>query len=114
MKEDTNVVTVIGRLTEDAELKYSGTQFSGMPIGFFTIANNRKKKENGNYVEEASYFGINVYGKYAETIIPSLKKDVQVCVVGSIRQERWADRAGQNKSRVVITANSVQILGGRQ
>ena len=108
MKEDTNVVTVIGKLMKDAELKHTGMQ-----VGFFTIANNRKKKEaNGNYVEEASFFDINVYERYAETIIPSLKKGVQVCVVGSMKQERWTDKeTRQNKSRIVITANSIQILG---
>jgi len=111
MTEDTNVTTVVGRLTRDAELN----QHSGLTVGFFTIASNRKKKEpSGNYVEEASFFDIIVYGKYAETIIPRLKKGVQVCVVGSLKQERWNDTAGQNKSRVVVTADSIQILGGRQ
>jgi len=109
MKEDTNNVTVIGRLTRDAELKQAGMQ-----IGFFTIMNYRKKKENdGSYKKDAMYFDINVYDKYAETIIPRLKKDMQVCVVGSMKQERWqAD--GQNKSRIVVTADSIQILGERQ
>ena len=108
MTEDTNVTAVAGRLVKDAELK----QGAGLPVGFFTVATNRKKKDrNGNYVEEASYLNVTVYGKYAETIIPVLKKDAKVCVTGSIKQERWTDReTGQSKSRVVITADSVQIF----
>jgi single-strand DNA-binding protein len=110
MTEDTNVVTVIGRLTKDADLK----QGTGLPVGFFTIATNRKKKDgSGNYTEETSFIDINVVGRYAEIITPSLKKGVQVCVVGELRQERWTDGAtGQNKSRVGVTAKSVQITGG--
>ena len=108
MTADSNVVTIVGRLTKDAELKPAD-----MPVGFFTIASNRKKKDaGGNFVEEASFFDINVCGKYAVTIIPSLKKGMQVCVTGSLKQERWTDKTGQNKSRVVITAGSIQIFGG--
>ena len=107
MKKDTNTAVVAGKLTKDAEMKQED-----MPVGFFTIANNRKKKDrNGVYVEEASYFDVNVYGKYAEAIIPSLKKDTVVCVSGSMKQERWTDReTGRNKSRVVITADAIQIF----
>jgi len=108
MAEDTNITTVVGRLTKDAELK--GSEFS---IGFFTLAVNRKKKQpNGNYENEASFFDVNVFGKYAETIIDRLKKGTQVCVTGSLKQERWTDQKGQH-SRVLINANSIQIFGGK-
>ena len=117
---DTNVVTVVGRLTKDAELKHN----TGLPIGFFTIATNRKKKNQGdNYVVEASYFNVTTYGNYAELIIPRLKKGKTVCVVGSLKQERWKEASTKNqieasypvidKSRVVITADSIQILGNK-
>jgi single-strand DNA-binding protein len=111
MVEDTNITAVVGRLTKDAEIKTT----PGIQIGFFTVASNRKKKDsNGKYTEEASFFDVNVYGKYAETIIPNLKKGVQVCVVGNLRQERWQDKkTGQNTSRILITANSIQIFGGK-
>jgi single-strand DNA-binding protein len=107
---DTNITTIIGRLTKDAEMKQAG-----LSVGYFTIASNRRKKDfNGSYVEEASFFDVNVYGKYAEAIIPKLKKGVQVSIVGSLKQERWRDqRTGQHKDRVVITTESIQILGGK-
>jgi single-strand DNA-binding protein len=101
---DTNVTTVVGRLTRDAEIRQAG-----LSIGFFTIATNRKKKDG----EEASFLDVNVYGKYAEAMIPKLKKSTQVCIVGSLRQDRWRDgTTGENKSRVVIAADSIQIFGG--
>ena len=111
MKEDTNVNVIVGKLVRDAEIKKT----CNLTVGFFTIAVNRKKKEaSGNYTEEASFFDVNVYEKYAEVIIDRLKKGVQVSIVGSLKQERWIDKnTGENKSRVVITANSIQILGGQ-
>ena len=104
---DTNSVTVVGRLVKDAELKPGET-----PVGFFSIASNRDKKDQGGgRVEEPSYFDVNVYGRYAETVTPMLKKGSLVCVTGSMKQERWADKdTGRNKSRVVVTADAVQIF----
>ena len=107
---DTNVVTVIGRLTKNAELK----QTPGFAVGFFTIATNRKKKNQDNtYTEEASFFDVNIYGKYAETMTGRLKRGELVCVVGSLKQERWQDNTGKSRTRVLITADSVQIFGGK-
>jgi single-strand DNA-binding protein len=107
--EDTNVSTVVGRLTKNAELKLN----TGLQVGFFTIATNRKKKNtDGSYAEEASFLDVNVYGKYAEAITPKLKKGTQVCVVGSLKQDRWINGTGETKSRVVITADTIQIFGG--
>jgi len=106
---DANITTIVGRLTKDAELKLNTI----LPIGFFIIASNRSKKmPDGNHIEEASFFNVNVYGRYAEIITPKLRKGKQVCVVGSLKQERWIDHTGQNRSRVVLEADTIQILGG--
>jgi len=107
---DSNAATIVGRLTKDAELRHD----TGLKVGFFTIASNRsKKKPDGNYIEEASFFDVNVFGNYAELITPRLKKGTQVCVVGSLKQERWTDKTGQNRSRVVVQADTIQIFGGK-
>jgi len=110
MVVDTNVTAIIGRLTRDAELKTNG-----MPIGFFTIATNRRRKDpNGNPIPEASFFDVKVIGTYAEKMVPDLKKGVQVSIIGELEQERWIDKETlQRKSRVMLKANSIQIIGGR-
>ena len=111
MVADTNVITLVGRLTKDAELKDA----PGFSITFFTVATNRKSKDyNGNFIPEASFFDVNAYGKYAEIITPSLKKGVQVIITGELKQERWQDSSGSKRSRVVLVANSIQILGGKK
>jgi single-strand DNA-binding protein len=109
MKEDTNVTTVIGRLTKDAEMKRN----TDMPFGFFTIATSRRKKANdGTYAAETSYIDVSICGNYANAIIGSLKKGMQVCVTGRLKQERWTDaRTSEKKSRLVIMSDSVQITG---
>ena len=109
---DMNVVILIGNLTRDAELKY--TQ-GGMAISSFSIAVNRSRKQaDGQYVDEASFFDINLFGKIAESIQQYLQKGTKVAVQGSLKQERWTDNTGATRSRVVINADNIQLVGGRR
>jgi single-strand DNA-binding protein len=105
---DVNHVILIGRLTRDAELKYTTT---GFPISNFSLAINRKRKNGDQWVDEVNYFDINLYGKSAESLKQWLVKGKQVAVEGELRQDRW-EQDGQSRSKVVISANNVQILGG--
>lgn len=108
MAADLNHVTIIGRLTRDADLKY--TQ-AGFAISNFSIAVNRRRKNGDQWIEEASFFEISLYGKSAETLKPYLIKGKQVAIDGELRQDRW-EQDGQSRSKVVIVANNVQLLGG--
>ena len=105
---DLNHVMLIGRLTRDAELKYTS---GGFAISNFSIAVNRRRKNGEQWVEEANFFDITLYGKSAENLKQYLIKGKQVAVDGELRQDRW-EQDGQPRSRVVIAANNIQLLGG--
>ena len=60
-----------------------------------------------------SYFDVVVWGKTAENIKPYLGKGKQICINGRLRQDRWDGNDGAKHSRVVIVAETVQLLGGR-
>ena len=105
---DLNHVVLIGRLTQDAELKY--TQ-SGYAISSFSIAVNRSRKNGEQWVEEANFFEVSLFGKAAENLKPYLVKGKQVAIDCELRQDRW-ESEGQKRSKVVIVANSVQLVGG--
>jgi len=108
MANDTNTVMVIGRLTRDMELRYSS---GGMAIGSFSIAVNRRVKKGDGWADEASFFDCTAFGKTAENIITYMVKGKQIAVLGSLKQERW-ESDGQNRSKVVIIAEGIQLLGG--
>ncbi len=105
---DLNHVMLIGRLTRDAELKY--TQ-NGFAISNFSIAVNRRRKSGDQWVDEVSYFEINLFGKVAESLKQYLLKGKQIAVDGELRQDRW-EQDGQSRSKVIVVANNVQLLGG--
>jgi single-strand DNA-binding protein len=105
---DINHVTLIGRLTRDAELKYTS---GGMAIASFAIAVNRRRKNGDQWEEEASFFDIKLFGKSAEGLKQYLVKGKQVAIGGELRQDRW-EQDGQPRSKVVVIANNVQLIGG--
>lgn len=109
---DLNVLIIIGRLVKDPEIKYTA---SGTPIAKFAIANNASYIQNGEKKELTNFFDVNVWGNQAVNCEKYLKKGSQVAIEGYIRQNRWTDNAtGKTASKVEITANSVQFIGGFQ
>lgn len=107
---DVNHVILIGRLTRDAELKYTS---GGSAVCKFAIAVNKRRKQGEQWVEEASFFDIMLWGHAGESLNQYLVKGKQIAVVGELNQNRW-EQDGQVKSKIEIMANNVQLLGGGQ
>jgi len=106
---DFNNVILIGRLTRDAELKYTAT---GTAVAKFGLAVNRKRKQGDEYIDEVSFIDITAWAKLAENLSQYLTKGKQIGVCGELRQDRW-EKDGQNHSKVGVTANAIQLLGGK-
>ena len=105
---DINRVILVGRLTRDAELRYTG---GGMAVCKFAIAINRRKRTGEQWEDEAHFFDVVLFGKQGEAINQYLVKGKQVGIDGELRQNRW-EKDGQPRSKVEIAAFNVQLLGG--
>jgi single-strand DNA-binding protein len=105
---DINHVVLVGRLTRDAELKYTA---SGQAVCKFSLAINRRRKNGDQWENEANYFDIVLWGKMGEAVAKLLVKGKTVGVDGELRQDRWQQQDGQNRSKVEIVASNVQLLG---
>lgn len=108
--EDLNSVSLVGRLTRDPEVKYTTSGAAKMSL---SIAVNRSVKDNGQWKQEASFFDVVFWGKQAEALNQYLFKGKQIGVTGKLEQQRWTTQEG-NKSRIIINADSIQLLGGGQ
>ena len=106
MANDLNMVALIGRLTRDAEMRFTN---GGMAIASFSMAVNKRKKVGDNWEDDAQFFDCTLFGKSAEAIEGWLKKGKQVAVRGELRQSRW-EQDGQSRSKVELFADSVQLL----
>ena len=105
---DLNNYSVIGRMTRDLDERAFSYTSNGKARLNISIAVNDGYGDN----QYTSYFDVVVWGKTAENIKPYLCKGKQICINGRLRQDRWESN-GQKNSRVVIVAETVQLLGGR-
>ena len=105
---DLNNYSVIGRMTRDLDERAFAYTQNGKARLNISIAVNDGYGDN----QYTSYFDVVVWGKTAENIKPYLGKGKQICINGRLRQDRW-EINGQKNSRVVIVAETVQLLGGR-
>ena len=75
-----NKTILIGRLTKDPVVRYTGEQVA---VANFTLAINRPKRADKD--QEADFPQITVFGKQAENCERFLKKGRLVCVEGKIQ-----------------------------
>lgn len=106
---DINRVLVIGRLTKDVTVSYTS---KGVACGKASIAVNEGRKKGDSYEDYANFFDVDIWGKLAETLKSFLTKGKQVAIEGHLQQQRW-EKNGEKHSTVVIVADSIQLVGGK-
>jgi single-strand DNA-binding protein len=104
---DLCVAVIVGRLTRDAELKYTST---GQAVSHFSVATGSRVKKGDQWVDESSFWEVDLWGKRAESLNQYLTKGKLVGIQGDMRQDKW-EQDGQSRMKVKITANDVQLLG---
>ena len=106
-RNEMNNVILIGRLTKDSELKYIQ---SGTAVSNFSIAVDKSYKKDDQ--KETNFFDVVIWGKTAESLNQYLTKGKQIALQGELEQQRWKSGEGENRSKVIITARNIQLLGG--
>jgi len=109
MSQSMSTIVLVGRLTRDAELKYLN---SGDAICHFSIATDTRVKKGDAYVDEPSFWEVDLWGKRGESVNQYLSKGKLVAVSGSASIERW-EHDGKQFSKVKVNANDVQLLGSK-
>jgi single-strand DNA-binding protein len=99
-------VTIVGNITRDPDLKFTG---SGLAMCTFGLAvNNRKKDERGEWVDgDPSFYDVVCWRQLAENVTESLPKGTSVIVVGKLRQRSWEADDGTKRSKVEVQADHV-------
>jgi single-strand DNA-binding protein len=112
MASNVNIVVLMGNLTRDPELKYTG---QGTAVCDLSMAINYTRGKGDQKTEEVSYIDVTAFGKNAENAGEYLKKGRQVVIEGRLQQERWEDKTtGQKRSKVKVIAERVTFVGKGQ
>jgi len=106
-----NKVMLIGNLTRDPELRYIQSGTAVLDLG---LAVNRRVRSGDTWTDEAAFIDVTVWGKQAENCAEYLSKGRPVFVEGHLKFDQWEDKkTGDKRSKLRVTAENVQFLGGR-
>jgi len=101
-----NSVLLEGNLVRDAQIR---TTSKGTKVCTLTLASNRFYKGEDDIEKEVSFFDVSCWGRLAESVFAKGKKGSGVRVVGRLKQSRWVDTDGKNRSKVYIEAEHVEF-----
>ena len=104
-----NKVFLIGRLTRDPELRYTG---SNTPVATFSLAVNRNFS-NQNGEREADFINIVVWRKQAENVAKYCTKGSLVAVEGRIQTRSYDHQDGSKRYVTEVIAEEVEFLSSK-
>jgi single-strand DNA-binding protein len=108
---DLNKVFLIGRLTQDPELRYTP---NGTAVSDLRLATSRSwTGKDGERKEDKLFIDVTVWNRQAENCCQYLKKGRQIHVEGYLRSESWETPAGEKRSKIKVEAERVQFLDRR-
>lgn len=104
-----NKVFLIGRLTRDPELRYTG---SNVAVATFSLAVNRPFANQAGE-READFINIVVWRKQAENVKNYLTQGSQVAIDGRIQTRSYDGEDGKKRYVTEVIADNVQFLDSK-
>jgi single-strand DNA-binding protein len=97
-----NVVTLIGNLATDVEVKELA---EGKRVASFVLAVDRATKDGG-----ADFLRISAWDRQAELCSQFLRKGHRAAIEGRLGSRSWEAHDGTRRSAVEVVASRVQFL----
>jgi single-strand DNA-binding protein len=98
-----NVVTLIGNLATDVELREVGPD---KKVASFVLAVDRATREGG-----ADFVTVSAWDRQADLCAEYLGKGRRIAVDGRLKSRSWEDE-GKRRSAIEVVARRVEFLGG--
>lgn len=104
-----NNVVLVGRLTRDAELRYTP---SNVAVATFSLAVNRNfRGQNGE--READFINCVIWRQPAENLANWAKKGALIGITGRIQVRSYDNQQGQRVYVTEVVADNFQMLESR-
>jgi single-strand DNA-binding protein len=98
-----NVVTLIGNLATDVEVREVGPD---KKVASFVLAIDRASREGG-----ADFVGVSAWDRQAELCAEYLGKGRRIAVDGRLKSRSW-EEDGKRRSAIEVVARRIEFLGG--
>ena len=104
-----NNVVLVGRMTRDAELRYTP---SNVAVATFSLAVNRNfRSQNGE--READFINCVMWRQPAENLANWAKKGALIGITGRIQTRNYENQQGQRVYVTEVVAENFQMLESR-
>ena len=100
----TNLTILTGRITKDLELK---------PAGQTQVTNFSLAVDNPFKKDDTSFFDVAAFGKTAQLLNNYCGKGSKILIEGNLKQDRFQDKEGNNRSVVRVIANRIEFLDNK-
>ena len=111
MAMDLNKVQLIGRITQDIELKQTP---NGQSVTTLSVATNRNYTDGSGVRQEQSEFhNVVLWGKLAEIASQYLAKGRRVYIEGRLQTRSWDAQDGTKRYRTEIVGENMIMLDGK-
>ena len=108
-----NKVILMGRLTRDPEVRYSQGE-SSIAIAKFTLAVNRRVRQQDNTQPEADFISCVAFGKTAEFAEKYLRQGTKITVTGHIQTGNYTNRDGQKVYTTEVVVEDMEFAESKQ
>ena len=104
-----NIVSLIGRLTADPELRHTS---SGVANTRFTVAVDRRYSKQGEE-RQADFITVTAWNQTAEFVCKYFSKGRRIALNGSIRTGSYTDKDGNKRYTVEVWADNVEFCDSK-
>lgn len=105
-----NNVTLVGRLTRDADLRYTA---SGVAVATFNLAVNRNYS-NQNGERETDFINCVIWRKPAENLANYTRKGSLIGLTGRLQTRNYENQQGQRVYVTEVIVENFQMLESRE
>jgi single-strand DNA-binding protein len=104
-----NRVILMGNLTREVELRKTASNTAVCDIG---LAVNDRVKRGNEWVDEATFVDVTLWGRTAEIAAEYLSKGSQVLIEGRLKLDQW-EQDGQKRSKLKVVGDKLQLIGAK-
>ena len=105
-----NRVILLGNITRDIDLKHLQSGMSVAEIGL--AVNDRRKNQQGEWIEEVTFVDITLWGRTAEIASEYCNKGSSVMIEGRLKLDTW-EKDGKKNSKLRVVGEKLVLLGGK-
>src|SRR5436190_8414206 len=105
-----NRVILLGNLTRDVEVRYLQSGPAVADVGL--AVNDRRKGQNGEWIEETTFVDVTLWGRTAEVAGEYLGKGSPILIEGRLKYDTW-EKDGQKRSKLSVVCERMQMVGSK-